>query len=453
MFIGNSGVNDLDRGLFQFDVGAIPAAGDGTLFIQTFANFGFDGHSLDAYQMSSTNSGWLETQATWNNKNDSLSTPWDGGSHDSGSTFLGNSGVWTTGDTSSTITIPQLAINDAISNNGGILDLLLKSDSSEAFPTQEHILAIHLREIGDDTEPKLSFQLGPQNPIPHLSATEPGLFAPLTTDTDAVGWGKLTFLDPISGEWTHDSDGATIAGDINNNPAASTIRYRTTDENLNLDAVAMDPSKDWVFEVEWSSDNFGLGNTVFELISAGASPETFGGDILRFAATGQNDYIMIARGGQVGDAFQNLSSALFTVHYKAANSRLDFYIDGELQLEDFQATAGDGNYDLVFAQLRGGAVSPNRDTFKNLTIGVLGTSIGGDFDGNGVVDGNDFLKWQRDGLSATDLAIWEANYGRTNPTFVPISASTSVVPEPSGCSLLLFAITLLGPLYRQRSRK
>ena len=39
----------------------------------------------------------------------------------------------------------------------------------------------------------------------------------------------------------------------------------------------------------------------------------------------------------------------------------------------------------------------------------------GDFDGNLVVDGFDFLKWQRgqspNPLSSVDLAAWEANYG------------------------------------------
>lgn len=39
----------------------------------------------------------------------------------------------------------------------------------------------------------------------------------------------------------------------------------------------------------------------------------------------------------------------------------------------------------------------------------------GDFDGDGDVDGRDFLVWQRGGsptpFSASDLAMWRANYG------------------------------------------
>ena len=41
-------------------------------------------------------------------------------------------------------------------------------------------------------------------------------------------------------------------------------------------------------------------------------------------------------------------------------------------------------------------------------------SAGGDFDGDGDVDGSDFLKWQQDGGSAGELADWVASYGDPN---------------------------------------
>ncbi len=53
--------------------------------------------------------------------------------------------------------------------------------------------------------------------------------------------------------------------------------------------------------------------------------------------------------------------------------------------------------------------------------------LDGDFDNDNDVDGADFLAWQRDGLNATDLDAWEANFGTTG---LPVTASTSV-PEPS----------------------
>jgi len=51
----------------------------------------------------------------------------------------------------------------------------------------------------------------------------------------------------------------------------------------------------------------------------------------------------------------------------------------------------------------------------------------GDFDGDDDVDGADFLQWQRDGLSASDLVTWEANFGSA----AQLTAASSNVPEPS----------------------
>lgn len=80
---------------------------------------------------------------------------------------------------------------------------------------------------------------------------------------------------------------------------------------------------------------------------------------------------------------------------------------------------------------------------------------------NGIVDGSDFLAWQRNvgfggGLYATrqhgdgdlnrtvdggDLALWEANYGAQLPP--PLAAAASAVPEPSTSLLLSVAAMVL----------
>jgi hypothetical protein len=66
------------------------------------------------------------------------------------------------------------------------------------------------------------------------------------------------------------------------------------------------------------------------------------------------------------------------------------------------------------------------------------TSIDGDFDGNGIVDGFDFLVWQiNPGIG--NLTDWEANYGFGATS---LTAATSAVPEPS--SSLLFAFAVVG---------
>ncbi len=61
-----------------------------------------------------------------------------------------------------------------------------------------------------------------------------------------------------------------------------------------------------------------------------------------------------------------------------------------------------------------------------------------DFDGDGDVDGADFLKWQRDLGDATNLALWEADFGTT-----AAGAAAAVVPEPASwilvCTIALAA--------------
>lgn len=95
-----------------------------------------------------------------------------------------------------------------------------------------------------------------------------------------------------------------------------------------------------------------------------------------------------------------------------------------------------GNYEIVVRQVNGG---PNTDVdfglawwygnpFMNMTVG--------DFDGDGDVDGNDFLEWQRGNspapLSSGDLGDWQANYGN------PLVAASQAVPEPSTLAIVGF---------------
>ncbi len=71
----------------------------------------------------------------------------------------------------------------------------------------------------------------------------------------------------------------------------------------------------------------------------------------------------------------------------------------------------------------------------------------GDFDGDDDVDGQDFLLWQRGGspspLSASDLALWQENYGVGGLTAV------TAVPEPSTIVLML-SVAGCGFLGRRR---
>lgn len=67
------------------------------------------------------------------------------------------------------------------------------------------------------------------------------------------------------------------------------------------------------------------------------------------------------------------------------------------------------------------------------------TAEPGDFDGDGMVDGRDFLAWQRgispNPLSAPELAEWQANYGN--------AAAAQGVPEPTTLGTLLMGFMAL----------
>ncbi|MDC0936921.1 hypothetical protein OAS39_11600 [Pirellulales bacterium] len=70
-------------------------------------------------------------------------------------------------------------------------------------------------------------------------------------------------------------------------------------------------------------------------------------------------------------------------------------------------------------------------------------SLAGDFNGDGMVDGHDFLAWQRgespDPFSQFDLTEWEANYGMS----VALAGSSSQVPEPeTGFTLMSVMVAM-----------
>ncbi|MBA3482427.1 MAG: hypothetical protein H0T51_11480, partial [Pirellulales bacterium] len=70
-----------------------------------------------------------------------------------------------------------------------------------------------------------------------------------------------------------------------------------------------------------------------------------------------------------------------------------------------------------------------------VVLSAFQASLAGDFDGDGDVDGGDFLVWQRGGspnpMSSTDLTDWKNNYGAP-----PLVAASLGVPEPSTWVLL-----------------
>lgn len=80
-------------------------------------------------------------------------------------------------------------------------------------------------------------------------------------------------------------------------------------------------------------------------------------------------------------------------------------------------------------------------------LSVIAAGTAGDFNGDGNVDGTDFLLWQRDpGVGA--LADWQANYGT-----VAAAPAAGNVPEPAAATLLALALTgWAATAVRRRSR-
>ena len=72
----------------------------------------------------------------------------------------------------------------------------------------------------------------------------------------------------------------------------------------------------------------------------------------------------------------------------------------------------------------------------NGPVYYVGQGLTGDYDGDNDVDGNDFLKWQRDDGSASGLSDWQNNFGQ-----IQAVASLSAVPEPAS-----FLMVVLGGL-------
>jgi hypothetical protein len=78
--------------------------------------------------------------------------------------------------------------------------------------------------------------------------------------------------------------------------------------------------------------------------------------------------------------------------------------------------------------------------FDNVQVldGLVPLTLAGDFNSSGVVDGDDFLLWQRN-PSIGSLTDWEANYGMG----ALLSAASAAVPEPTTCTLTLAALCLV----------
>jgi hypothetical protein len=100
--------------------------------------------------------------------------------------------------------------------------------------------------------------------------------------------------------------------------------------------------------------------------------------------------------------------------------------------DDFNLTSRAGSADVgaYVYDANGNPGWPTGPSFKQL----LESGLFGDFNGDDVVDGSDFLVWQRD-PSVGHLADWKAQFGDSAG-----NATAMGVPEPNACILLAAAL-------------
>jgi hypothetical protein len=110
--------------------------------------------------------------------------------------------------------------------------------------------------------------------------------------------------------------------------------------------------------------------------------------------------------------------------YTEITVNLDSFADGNLHTLEF------------FGQTFGNNGGLSNFFVDDVSIAIPEPLVG-DFNGDGSVDGFDFLTWQRD-PSVGDLSDWEANYGASES-----QVASAAVPEPTGFALALAALGLV----------
>ncbi len=135
----------------------------------------------------------------------------------------------------------------------------------------------------------------------------------------------------------------------------------------------------------------------------------------------------------------DLTNPLVEFNFLATGEAADFQMfETTINLPD-----GIRSFDLTFRS--GGSASAIGAMFIDDISATLIETVPGDFNGDGYVDGRDFLQWQRN-PNVGNLSDWQANYGIPAPRF---TASSAAVPEPGAGVLVLVGIASL--LARSRS--
>jgi len=164
--------------------------------------------------------------------------------------------------------------------------------------------------------------------------------------------------------------------------------------------------------------------------------------------TNGNPMIGVSQAGSIGFAWQKVTIA------KSGNTATWSINDALIATVDASAlTLGGNNIGIGVSDVNTTTArypSLLFTVFDNLVVTALpSTGPEGDFNGDNVVDGADFLKWQRgespNPLSAADLATWKTGYGTSGAV-----GAAAAIPEPTTMGMGLLAAALLGLVTRRR---
>jgi hypothetical protein len=119
--------------------------------------------------------------------------------------------------------------------------------------------------------------------------------------------------------------------------------------------------------------------------------------------------------------------------------KVNVYLDGSTTPTTFHVTGGSGNDYTGLSYLGMGvgatpqisAVDVDFFAYKVGVVAPTGGGLPGDFNASGRVDGNDFVHWQQNNVTAAKLQEWRDNFG----TGVQAAAARAV-PEPGLLPLL-----------------
>jgi hypothetical protein len=313
----------------------------------------------------------------------------------------------------------------------------------------------------------------------------PGQSGPTNNQTGTVNvsYNGAAFQNVLN--WNSQTGGPNFKGDATNEGVDISLNYNGTATNLQLQFGLTLAANDWF----WAIDNVRVfvpaAPAVLRVDTGTGLASIVGGDVINETINGYDISSVngnLAPTGSLGLSFTKPDSVdgpdagsvvgnsideSWQLGAANANQFSEFFLDGssgftssrtESLGQIFNPATSVANRDLQFTYTT---------SFGDVVTGVVQyvtNPANADFDGNGKVDGADFLRWQRNFKSGTtlaqgdanadgqvngaDLAIWKAHYGLASASGAGVG-----VPEPGSLGMLVFALVSGGASQLRRRAK